>query len=82
VKISPSLLNFGIKESNNTMLRYSDPEKTILDFIYLSLQEGKPSNRISMDVADWAKNISKNKLEKYAMKYPKTVAKTVEMMIK
>lgn len=80
VKISPHLLNFGIKESKNTMLRYSDPEKTILDFIYLSLQEGQSSNRISMDVSDWAKDISKNKLDKYIMKYPKTVAKTVEMM--
>jgi hypothetical protein len=63
------------------MLRYSDPEKTILDFIYLSLQDGQSSNRISMDVADWAKDISKNKLDKYLIKYPKTVAKTVEMII-
>ncbi len=82
VKISPSLLNFGIMESKNKRLRYSDPEKTILDFIYLSLQEGTPSNRTAMDVADWAKDISKNKLNKYVMRYPKTVAKTVEMMIK
>jgi hypothetical protein len=35
-----------------------------------------------MDVGDWAKDISENKLNKYVIKYPKTVAKTVEMIIK
>jgi hypothetical protein len=79
IKLSSHLLEFGIKSEG--LLRYSDPEKTILDFVYLSRQKGKPSNRIVMDVADWTKNISENKLKKYAIKYPKTVAKTVEMMI-
>ena len=32
-KISKKLLNFGIK--NSGIVKYSDPEKTILDFIYL-----------------------------------------------
>ena len=80
IKLTPPLIKFGIKSKG--LLRYSDPEKTILDFVYLSLQEGTPSNRISMDVGDWAKDISENKLNKYVIKYPKTVAKTVEMIIK
>ncbi len=80
IKLASPLIKFGIK--SNGLLRYSDPEKTILDFVYLSLQEGTPSNRISMDVGDWAKDISENKLNKYVMKYPKTVSKTVEMMIR
>jgi len=80
IKLTPPLIKFGIKSKG--LLRYSDPEKTILDFVYLSLQEGMPSNRISMDVGDWAKDISENKLNKYVIKYPKTVAKTVEMIIK
>lgn len=80
IKLAHPLIKFGIKSKG--LLRYSDPEKTILDFVYLSLQEGTPSNRISMDVGDWAKDISENKLNKYVIKYPKTVAKTVEMMIR
>lgn len=80
IKLAPPLIKFGIKSKG--LLRYSDPEKTILDFVYLSLQEGTPSNKISMDVGDWAKDISENKLNKYVIKYPKTVAKTVEMMIR
>lgn len=82
VKISPSLLNFGIKESNNTMLRYSDPEKTILDFIYLATQNGVPANRVLMDVSEWCERISKEKIKKYSKNYPKTVAAIAEKVIK
>lgn len=80
IKLSPSLLEFGIER--NGRLYYSDPEKTILDFIYLSRHDGITSDKISMDVGDWIKDISKNKLHKYAMKYPKTVKKIAEMIIK
>ena len=82
VKISPSLLNFGIKESKNTMLRYSDPEKTILDFIYLATQDGMQASRVVMDVSDWCERISKEKIKKYSKNYPKTVAVIAEEVIK
>ena len=39
MKLSPALVRFGIKKEAND-LRYSDPEKTILDFIYLARQKG------------------------------------------
>lgn len=80
VKLSPSLLDFGIKKEN-AMLRYSDPEKTILDFIYLSRQDGVPADRIIIDVSDWCRNISKDKLKKYSKNYPKTVAEIVDRVI-
>jgi hypothetical protein len=80
IKLSPSLLEFGINREK--LLRYSDPEKTILDFVYLSRQGSKPFDKIAMDVKDWIKNISKNKLYKYVTKYPKTVAKIIEMVTK
>ncbi|MEX0862260.1 hypothetical protein [Nitrosopumilus sp.] len=82
VKISPSLLNFGIKKSNNTMLYYSDPEKTILDFVYLSTQDGVPANRVIMDVSEWSEKVSKEKLKKYSKNYPKTVAAVAEELSK
>ncbi len=80
IKLSPSLLEFGIEKKE--MLHYSDPEKTILDFVYLSRHDGMTSDKIVMDVGDWIRDISKNKLHKYAMKYPKTVGKTAELIIK
>ena len=73
VKISPKLLDFGIKRKN--AYRYSDPEKTILDFVYLSAYGGRPAERIVMDVSDWSENVSKNKMMGYSANYPKTVAR-------
>lgn len=81
VKISPSLLDFGIKKKDNAILRYSDPEKTILDFIYLSAQDGVAADRIVMDVSEWSKNISINKIKKYSKNYPKTVAKIADRLV-
>lgn len=73
VKFSPALLGFGIRREG--AYRYSDPEKTILDFVYLLTYRGMPAERIVMDVADWASGISENKTRKYSANYPKTVAK-------
>ncbi len=79
VKLVSSLLDFGIKKERT--LCYSDPEKTILDFIYLSRQDGIPVDRIVIDVSAWSNNISKNKIKKYARRYPKTVAEIAERVI-
>jgi hypothetical protein len=79
VKLSPSLVSFGIKEEG--LLRYSDPEKTILDFIYLARQKGVPADKIIADVSAWAAALSEDGLRKYAKKYPKTVAAVAEMVI-
>lgn len=79
VKISPTLLNFGMKKEKT--YRYSDPEKTILDFIYLSTYEGMTIERIIMEVAEWAENISEKRIKRYSKKYPKTVVKIVSEVL-
>lgn len=79
VKLSPSLVSFGIKEER--VLRYSDPEKTLLDFIYLARQKGTPADKIVADVSSWASGLSKDKIRKYAKKYPNTVAAVADMVI-
>jgi len=79
-KMSPSLLGFGIREKNG--MRHSDPEKTILDFIYLWRYHGTPSEKIIADVSEWAEHASKGKLRRYAEKYPKTVAEIAERVVK
>lgn len=79
VKITSSLLEFGVRKEK---IRYSDPEKTILDFIYIGRYNGIPKEKIVLDVAEWAEKISKAKIRKYAKKYPKTVIEIVEEVIR
>jgi predicted transcriptional regulator of viral defense system len=79
VKRSPKLLQFGIIEDS---LRYSDPEKTILDFIYTWRYNGVPKEKIALDVSEWAKGISCEKTKKYSVNYPKTVQEIAEMVFR
>jgi len=80
-KLSRSLLDFGIKKGENGV-RYSDREKTVLDFIYISRYNGIPEEKIVADVSGWAKGASKEKLRAYAKKYPKTVAEIAARLAK
>jgi len=75
IKLASQLLVFGITKDR---LRYSDAEKTILDFIYTWRYNGIPKDRIVLDVAEWAKNISKEKIKEYVKRYPKTIGEIVE----
>lgn len=78
IKLAPKLLEFGINENN---LKYSDPEKTILDFIYMWRYNGAPKEKIALDVLEWAKDLSIEKTKKYSANYPKTVQETVTTVI-
>lgn len=77
IKVKPPLF-FGIKNKN--VLRYSDLEKTILDFIYLWRYRGIPENKIVLDISDLFGTASKEKLLEYSERYPKTVRRTLEMV--
>ena len=63
VKISSKLFYFGIKKDK---LPYSDPEKTMLDLLYL-----KKYNKT--EFLELSKRLSKNKILKYAEYYNKKV---------
>ena len=80
-RLSSSLLRFGISKGDNG-IRYSDPEKTVLDFIYIWRYNGLPEEKITADIAGWAKGTAKEKLKAYAKRYPKTVAKIAERVAK
>jgi len=80
-KLSRSLLDFGIKKGENGV-RYSDPEKTVLDFIYIWRYNSIPEEKIVADVSGWAKGASRGKLRAYAKKYPKTVAEIAARVAK
>jgi len=62
-------------------INFSDPEKTILDLIYVWRYNGVPDEKIVADVSEWAKNVSKEKTKRYAKKYPNTVAEIAERVI-
>jgi hypothetical protein len=78
IKLTPRLLNFGITGNEP---RYSDAEKTILDFIYTWRYNGVPKEKITLDVSEWAKDLSGEKIRKYAINYPKTVQEIVDMVM-
>ena len=59
-------LFFGYAKKNNSLI--ADPEKALLDQIYLSL---KGFRKINIDEYDFS-IIKKGKLKEYYMKYPKT----------
>jgi len=70
VKLKSSLLLFGIIKNK---IRYSDPEKTILDIMYRWRYNGIPKEKIVSDISEWSKNLAKPKIKKYSKNYPKTI---------
>lgn len=78
IKLTPKILELGVIENN---LKYSDPEKTILDFIYTWRYNGVPKEKIVLDVSEWAKDLSEEKTKKYAANYPKTVQEIASIVI-
>jgi predicted transcriptional regulator of viral defense system len=80
-RLSSSLLSFGIRKGEHGV-KYSDPEKTVLDFIYIWRYNGVPEEKITTDIAGWAKSAAKEKMKAYAKRYPKTVAKIAERVVK
>jgi len=78
VKLTNRLFGFGI---HTNKYRYSDIEKTILDFIYLWRYNGVPDEKILMDVSEYVDHISLEKISKYSVHYPKSVRKMLEDII-
>ncbi len=75
MKIKPDLLKFGIIENG---FRYSDLEKTILDFIYIWIYNNTPRKKILIDATEFIDDISEEKIKIYAEKYPNSVKEIVE----
>ncbi len=79
LKLKTDLFDFGITEN---ALRYSDAEKTILDFIHVWRYNGVPEEKIIMDISEYAANVSKKKLLAYAESYSKSVKETADKLVK
>ncbi len=74
-KVKPSLLNFGMIKDK---FKRSNLEKTVLDFIYIWIYNGKPRERILMDISGYAKNLSESKIRGYIHWYPKSVKEIIK----
>jgi len=68
-------LYWGFIEKQTRYSKYpiAEPEKALLDWIYLTLQAGLKPNLDEIEL----KSINKRKLSKYASKYPGTVRNTL-----
>jgi len=76
LKVKSTLLEFGIVSKNS--IRFSDPEKTILDFVYIFRYRGVPEERIISIVEDYGRSLDKRKLRAYLKFYPKSVRRVLE----
>jgi len=76
IKLKSKLFGFGI--INRDGIKFSDPEKTILDFIYVSRYRNVAEERIISTIEDYAKNLEKRRLKTYLKFYPKTFLRVVE----
>jgi predicted transcriptional regulator of viral defense system len=73
--ISQSLYwGFQEKRTRHGSYKIAEPEKALLDWVYLQRQEGLP---VAVDELS-LNSIDKKKLQKYAAKYPNSVRRTVE----
>ncbi len=76
IKLKDKLFGFGVVSKNS--LRFSDPEKTVLDFIYIFRYRGVAEERIISMLEDYSKSLEKSKVKAYLKFYPKTVSRVVE----
>ncbi|MFA4640528.1 type IV toxin-antitoxin system AbiEi family antitoxin domain-containing protein [Pyrococcus kukulkanii] len=75
IKIKPDLASFGIIKSDE--VRFSDLEKTILDFVYLSRYNKKLKPRAEGVLVEYKDKINWVILCNYLQKYPKSVQREV-----
>jgi predicted transcriptional regulator of viral defense system len=76
IKLKKKLFGFGIVEKNG--IKFSDPEKTILDFIYVFRYRNVAEERVISTIDEYAKNLEKSKLIAYLKFYPKSITRVVE----
>jgi predicted transcriptional regulator of viral defense system len=65
---------FDVKRTLHGSYRIAEPEKALLDWIYLQRQEGLPTafDELNLNTLDW------KKLHRYALKFPKSVRGVLE----
>jgi len=62
------------------MLKFFDPEKALLDFVYLALYSSKMRDLYLKTFKKYVLNVNLQKLKNYARKYPNRVSSAVEVL--
>jgi len=75
IKLSSKLVDFGIVNENGK--KFSDVEKTLLDFVYISRYRSVPEGRITSMIEEYRKRVKADKVMEYLKFYPKSVEKVV-----
>jgi len=73
IKLRSKLFGFGIIIEGN--IKFSDVEKTLLDFIYVSNYRSVLEERIILIIGEYSKTAKASKIKTYLKFYPKTVGK-------
>jgi hypothetical protein len=77
-KVKPELFTFGVIKAK---LSYSDPEKTILDMVYLDRYGGVPPEKTVLNISEYMDMVDSERLIDYSIHYPLTVGRFVEEML-
>ena len=75
IKLSSKLVDFGIVNDNGK--RFSDVEKTLLDFVYISRYRSVSEGKITSMIEEYRKRVKADKVMAYLKFYPKSVEKVV-----
>ena len=75
-KLRSQLFGFGTITEDH--IKFSDIEKTLLDFIYVSRYRSVLEERIISVIEEYSKTVKADKINDYLGFYPKTVGKMVE----
>lgn len=76
IKLKGRLFGFGI--INKDLIKFSDIEKTLLDFIYVSRYRSVPEERTVSIIEDYGKRAEAEKIKRYLKFYPETVKMVVK----
>jgi len=78
-KWAPGLLSFGLLEK--APYRYSDPEKTVLDLVYLDLWNRKRGRAEARPWIDHIETVDVRRLRRHLAHYPEEVKAAVEAVL-
>ena len=76
LKLKSKLLSLGVVDRNG--IRFSDTEKTLLDFTYVFRYRGLPEEKIISAICEYRRNLDSKKLKAYLRLYPKSVEKIIK----
>ncbi|GAB6101017.1 hypothetical protein JCM16138_02400 [Thermococcus atlanticus] len=76
IRIKPKLLGFGIVERGE--IRYSDVEKTLLDFLYLSRYNPKLRITAKNVLEEYWNRANKERIHEYLKHYPRSLKGVLE----